>query len=50
MRVLFFLAFMIVSGVFAQDTIVPLWPKDKIPNRIESDEKEEFLVHDGIQM
>ena len=50
MRVLFFLAFMIVSGVFAQDTIVPLWPKDKIPNRIESDEKEEFFVHDGIQM
>lgn len=25
----------------AQDTIIPLWPKDKIPNRIESDEKEE---------
>jgi len=50
MRILFFLVFMIVSGVFAQDTIVPLWPKDKIPNRIESDEKEEFFVHDGIQM
>lgn len=50
MRVLFLLVFMIVSGVFAQDTIVPLWPKDKIPNRIESDEKEEFFVHEGIQM
>lgn len=24
-----------------QDTIIPLWPKGKIPNRIESDEKEE---------
>lgn len=29
--------------VMAQDTIIPLWPKDKIPNRIVSDEKE---VHD----
>ena len=27
----------------AQDTIMPLWPKNKIPNRIESDEKE---IHD----
>lgn len=24
----------------AQDTIIPLWPKDKIPNRIQTDEKE----------
>ena len=40
MRVLFFLVFMIVSGVFAQNTIVPLWPKDKIPNRILTSEKE----------
>jgi len=36
--------------IMGQDTIMPLWPKDKIPNRIESDEKEEFFVHDGIQM
>ncbi len=36
--------------LMGQDTIMPLWPKDKIPNRIESDEKEEFFVHDGIQM
>jgi len=26
----------------AQDTIMPLWPTNKIPNRIESDEKEEY--------
>lgn len=31
----------------AQDTIIPLWPKDKIPNRIVSDEKEEHRI-DGI--
>ena len=28
----------------AQDTIIPLWPKDNIPNHIESDEKE-VIVH-----
>lgn len=27
--------------LMGQDTIVPLWPKDKIPNHIASDEKEE---------
>jgi len=36
--------------IMGQDIILPLWPKDKIPNHIESDEKEEFFVHDGIQM
>lgn len=30
-------------AVMAQDTIMPLWPKDKMPNRIKSDDKE---VHD----
>jgi len=30
-------------AIMAQDTIIPLWPKDKIPNSIASDEKE---VHD----
>lgn len=29
------------NQLIAQDTIMPLWPNDKIPNRIESDEKEE---------
>ena len=28
------------TGLFAQDTIMPLWPKDKIPNHVVSDEKE----------
>ncbi len=34
------LIFIITSQAMAQDTIIPLWPNDKIPNRIESDEKE----------
>lgn len=28
------------SGIHAQDTIMPLWPKNRIPNHIESDEQE----------
>lgn len=48
MRVLFFLVFMIVSGVFAQDTIVPLWPKDKVPNHIVSEEKEVIVKGDDL--
>jgi len=36
--------------IIGQDTIMTLWPKDKITNRIEGDEKEAFFVHDGIQM
>ena len=35
------LLFTIVGQAIAQDTIIPLWPEDKIPNRIESDETEE---------
>lgn len=31
------------SAIMAQDTIIPLWPKDKIPNHIKTNEKE---VHD----
>tara|TARA_B100001146_G_C16197149_1_gene442264 strand:- start:1156 stop:2031 length:876 start_codon:yes stop_codon:yes gene_type:complete len=31
----------------AQDTIIPLWPNGKIPNRVETDEKEEH-VKEGI--
>ncbi len=42
------LVFLLTIGmVSAQDTILPLWPKDKIPNRIESDEKEVQSI-DGI--
>ena len=38
----FFLAalFVFSNQIFAQDTIMPLWPKDKIPLRIASHEKE----------
>jgi acetyl esterase/lipase len=35
------LLFVFTSQTMAQDSIMPLWPKDKIPNRIASDEKEE---------
>lgn len=35
---------------FAQDTIMPLWPKDKIPNRIESDEREERVQEDIVRI
>ena len=48
LQVMLFLIF--TNQIIGQDTIIPLWPKDKIPNHIESDEKEEFFVHDEIQM
>ncbi len=38
------------ATVLAQDTIMPLWPKDKIPNRIESDEKEEHVSEDILRV
>lgn len=38
------------SSVLAQDTIMPLWPKDKIPNRIESDEQEEHVSEDILRI
>ena len=41
------LVLMITNLTIAQDTIIPLWPKDKIPNRIESNEKEEAR-YEGI--
>lgn len=45
------MAALFTSGTtFAQDTIMPLWPKDKIPNRIESDEKEEHVVEDILRI
>ncbi len=34
--------------IWAQDAIIPLWPKDKIPNRIESDEKEIHTQGDDL--
>lgn len=32
----------------AQDTIMPLWPKDKIPNYVKSDEKETHVQGDDL--
>ena len=37
----FLLVFLFPISSMAQDTIIPLWPSDKIPNRIASEEKEE---------
>ena len=42
------LLFVFASQTMAQDTIIPLWPKNKIPNRIESDEKESYVETGGI--
>lgn len=33
---------------YAQDTIIPLWPKDKIPNYVKSDEKETHVQGDDL--
>ncbi|AYN67428.1 alpha/beta hydrolase [Euzebyella marina] len=42
-----FILILTVMNLQAQDTIIPLWPKGKIPNRVETDEKEEH-VKEGI--
>lgn len=40
-RIFIVIGFLVMSiSTMAQDTIMPLWPKDKIPNRIETDERE----------
>lgn len=39
--------FFFTVQTMAQDSIIPLWPKDKIPNRIASNEKEEHRT-EGI--
>ncbi len=43
-----FIAFLLVYSGYPQDTILPLWPSDGVPNRIESDEKE-ILEKGAIQ-
>ncbi len=35
------LLLLFTNQIIGQDTIMPLWPKDKIPNHIESDERED---------
>ncbi len=42
------IAFFLGLNAYTQDTILPLWPADAIPNRIESDE-EEILEKGAIQ-
>jgi len=37
-------------NVFSQDTIMPLWPKDKIPNHVVSDEKEVHEIKDILRI
>lgn len=39
-RVFLLIVLAICFNGFSQDTIMPLWPKDKIPNHVKSDEKE----------
>ena len=39
-RVLFLIVLSMSLNGFSQDTIMPLWPKDKIPNYVKSDESE----------
>jgi len=36
--------------LFAQDALLPLWPKDQIPNRIETDEKEVQVSEDIVRI
>jgi len=49
-RILTVALLMAISVSKAQDTIIPLWPKGKIPNRIESDEKEEHVSEDILRI
>ncbi len=44
----FLISFLLIQVVYPQDTILPLWPADAVPNRIESDEVE-ILEKGAIQ-
>ncbi|MGB5460539.1 MAG: alpha/beta hydrolase, partial [Eudoraea sp.] len=44
----FLISIMLMHCVYPQDTILPLWPADAVPNRIESDEVE-ILEKGAIQ-
>lgn len=45
---IFFGCLMLPLQTFSQDTIIPLWPKDKIPNRIVSEEQEIHTYGDDL--
>ena len=49
-RLIFFTVLIMSANAFSQDTIIPLWPKDKIPNYIASDEKEEHVREDILRI
>lgn len=49
-RVVLLIVLAMSFNSFSQDTIMPLWPKDKIPNRIESDEKEAHVKEDILRI
>ncbi|MGB7395956.1 MAG: alpha/beta hydrolase [Pricia sp.] len=42
--------FLFATTAISQDTIIQLWPKDKIPNHIESDEEEEHVSEDILRI
>ena len=42
--------FFFSATVGAQDTIMPLWPQGKIPNYVQSDEKEEHVSEDIVRI
>ena len=45
------MAFFSIGGTaLSQDTIIQLWPEDKLPNRIESDEREEKIYKDILRV
>ena len=49
MKYITLLIVLIFGGqIMAQDIIIPLWPKNKIPNWKASDEKEEYIETGGI--
>lgn len=48
MRAVFLFIFMLTGGIYAQDTIIPLWPKNKIANHIPSPEKEVLVKGDDL--
>ncbi|WKX75164.1 hypothetical protein [Zobellia laminariae] len=49
-KLIFLTVFAMSVNVFSQDTIIPLWPKDKIPNHVVSDEKEEHVLQDILRI
>jgi len=49
-RVVFSLLIVGMCSVNAQDTIIPLWPADNIPNRVPSSEKEIVVKEDIVRI